>query len=69
MSPFSRVYKPFTFGGRGGVFENEHFFHTLLTFWTDFVYFHGDFSHTKNVDVYSFLGGLRKRKVCTLMKC
>ncbi len=27
----------------GGICENQHFFHTLLTFWPDFYYFHGDF--------------------------
>ncbi len=40
------------FRGRGGVCENQHFFHTLLSFWPDFYYFHGDFWHSKNVDVY-----------------
>ncbi len=56
MSTFSQVYKPYTL--RGGVFcENQHFFHTLLTFWRDFYYFHGDFCHSKNVDVYTFFGG------------
>ncbi len=46
------------------------FFHTLLTFWPDFYYAHGDTWHSKNVDVYSFLGGggLRKCMVCSLMK-
>ncbi len=29
-------------------------FCTLLTFWPDFYYFHGDFWHSKNVDMYSF---------------
>ncbi len=55
------------FWGERGVCENQHFFYTLLTFWSDFYYFHG---HSKNVDVYSFLGGggLRKCMVCTLMK-
>ncbi len=52
--------------------ENQHFFCTLLTFWPDFYYFHGDFRHSKNVDVYSFFwgggGGLKKCMVCTLLK-
>ncbi len=30
------------FREEGGVCENQHFFHTLLTFWPDFYYFHGD---------------------------
>ncbi len=55
MLTFSRVYKTYTFGGGGAVCENQHFFHTLLTFWPDFYYFHGDFWHSKNVNVYSFL--------------
>ncbi len=53
----------------GGVCENQHFFHTLLTFWPDFFNFHGDFVLPKNVNVYSFReGGLRECMVCTLMK-
>ncbi len=32
------------------------FFHTLLTFSPDFYYFHGDFWHSKNVNMYSFWG-------------
>ncbi len=62
MSTFSRVSKPYTFG-RVGVCENQHFFHTLLTFWPDFYYFHGDCWHSKNVNVYSFFwrgGGGRR---------
>ncbi len=55
MSIFSQVYKPYTFGG--GVCENQHFFHTLLTFWHDFYDFHGDFWHFKSGDVYSVWGG------------
>ncbi len=70
MSTFSRVYKPYTFGG--GVCENLILLRKLLTFWPDFYYFHGDFWHTKNVDVYSFFGGGREgvseSMVCTLMK-
>ncbi len=54
MSTFSQVYKPYT--SRGERSDNQHFFHTLLTFSPDY-YFHGDFWHSKNVDVYSFLGG------------
>ncbi len=42
-----------------GVCENQHFFLTLLHFCPDFYYFHRDFCHPKNVDVYSFLGGER----------
>ncbi len=42
----------------GGVWENQHFFHTLTTFWPDFYYFHVDFWHSKNV-VYSFFCGGR----------
>ncbi len=38
----------------GGVCENQHFFHILLSFWPDFYFFHGDFCHSKNVDVYSY---------------
>ncbi len=35
--------------------ENLLFFGTLLTFWPDYYYyFHGDFWHSINVDVYSF---------------
>ncbi len=30
-----------------------------LTFWPDFYYFHGDFWHSKNVDVCSFFWGGR----------
>ncbi len=40
------------FGGVGGC-ENQHFPCTLLTFWPDFYYFHGDFWHSKDFDVYS----------------
>ncbi len=58
MSTFSRVYKPYTFGGRG-VCENQHFFHALLTIWPDFYFFHGDFWHSKNVDMNSLFGGGR----------
>ncbi len=49
-------------------------FSTLLTFWPNFYDFHGDFWHSKNVDVYSLFffgggeGGLRKCMICTLMK-
>ncbi len=73
MSTFSRVYKPYTFRGRGGwSVKINIFFCTLLTFWPDFYYFHGDFWNSKNVDVYSFFGGggrgLGKCMVCTLMK-
>ncbi len=65
MSTFSWVYKPYTFRGREAVCENQHFFHTLLTFWPDFYYFHGDFWHS----VCTLLGGgLRKCMVYTLMK-
>ncbi len=32
-------------GGKGGGSENQKKFHTLLTFWLDFYYFHGDFWH------------------------
>ncbi len=57
MSTFSRVYKPYTFGrGEGGSVKINIFF-IHLTFWPDFDYFHGDFWDSKNVDVYSFLGG------------
>ncbi len=38
-------------------YEKQHFFNKLFTFWSDFYYFHGDFWHSKNVDVYSFWGG------------
>ncbi len=49
-------HKPYTFDGGS---ENQDFFHTLLTFWPDFYYFHGDNWYSKNVDVYAlfFLGG------------
>ncbi len=40
----------------GGAWENQHFFHILLTFWPNFYYFHWDFWHSKNVDVHYFLG-------------
>ncbi len=62
MSAFLWVYKPYTFGWRGGVCENQHLFCTLLTFWPDFYYFHRDFWHSKYVDVYSF-GGKGSQKV------
>ncbi len=39
-----------------GVSENQHFFRTPLTFGPDFYYVHGDFCHSKMVDVYSFWG-------------
>ncbi len=53
--------------------ENLLFLGTLLTFWPDYYYyFHGDFWHSINVDVYSFFlgggGGLRKCMICTLVK-
>ncbi len=69
MFTFSRVYKPYTFVG-GGVCENQHLFHTLITFCPDFYYFHGDVWHSKDVDVYSFVGGggIIKCMVCVLMK-
>ncbi len=67
MSISSQLYKPYFRGGGGVVFfkscENQHFFHILLTFWSDFYYFHGDFWHSKNVDVYSFLGVRGSQKV------
>ncbi len=45
------------------------FFSTLLTFWPDFYYFHGDFLHSKMMCTLFLWGeGLRKRMVCTLMK-
>ncbi len=44
-------------GGGGDVCENQHFLYTLLMFWPDFYYFHGDFCQSKNVDVYSFFWG------------
>ncbi len=56
MSTFSQVYKPY-FQGEGGTFENQNFFSKLLTFLPDFYYFHGDFCHSINVDVYSFFWG------------
>ncbi len=36
--------------------ENQHFFHTLLSFWPDFYYFHRDFWHSKML-------------MCTLFGC
>ncbi len=56
MSTFSRVYTQYTFGGgeEGQVSENQRFCCTLLTVWPDFYYFHGEFCHSKTVDVYSF---------------
>ncbi len=48
-------------GGVGGC-ENQHFYHTLLTFWPDFYYFLVDLWHSKNVDVYAF-GGRGSQKV------
>ncbi len=58
-------------GGRG-VRESVkiNVFAILLTFWSDFYYFHGDFWQSQNVDVYFFWGegGFRKCMVCTLMK-
>ncbi len=52
MSTFSRVYKPYTFKGRG-VSVKISIFTVHLTFWSDFYYFHGYFWHSKHVDVYS----------------
>ncbi len=58
MSTFSSVYKPYTFAGEGvGVCENQHCFRTLLTFWLDFYYFHGNFGTQKMVMCTLFLGG------------
>ncbi len=55
---FSRVYKTYTFGGGGGLCENQYFFRTLLTFWPDLYYnFHGDFWHSKMLMCTLFLGG------------
>ncbi len=51
--------------------ENQHFFHTLLSFWPDFYYFHRDFWHSKMLMCTLFREGgvgLRKCMVCTLMK-
>ncbi len=41
---FTSVQTIHFLGGRD-VCENQHFFRTLLTFWPDFYYFHGDFWH------------------------
>ncbi len=67
MTVSINVNKPYTFrGGWGGSVKIQKKFHTLLTFRPDFYYFHGDFWHSKNVDVYFFFGGggLRKCMVC-----
>ncbi len=66
MSMFSRVYKTYTFGG-GGVCENLKKIHTLFSL--IFYYFHGDFWHSKNVDVYSFWGERGSQKVYGLYTC
>ncbi len=50
-------------GTGGGVCENQHFFCTLLTFWPDFYYFHGDFWHSNIFDDYFFGGGRGSQKV------
>ncbi len=60
MSTFSCV-QTIHFPGGGEVCENQPFFHTVLTFWTDFYYFHGDFWYSKNVDVHFFVGGVGQR--------
>ncbi len=41
----------------GGFCENQNNFCILSTFWPDFYYFHWDFWHSKNVDVYSLVLG------------
>ncbi len=57
MSTFSRVYKPYTFRGKGrGVCENQHIFRTLIPFWPDFYYFHGDFWNSKML-ICTLFGG------------
>ncbi len=45
-----------TFLGGRGVCENQHYFHTLLPFWPDFYYIHGNFWNSKDVDAL-FFGG------------
>ncbi len=58
MSTFSRVYKPYTFGGGvGGICGNQHFFHTLLTFGLVFIIFMGIFGTQKMLMCTLFLGG------------
>ncbi len=77
MSTISQVYNHTLLegGGWGWVFcENQHFCHTILTFWPDFYYFHGEFWHSKMLRCTLFWGvgggggGLRKCIVCTLVK-
>ncbi len=71
ISIISWVYKPYTFRGRGGGLWKWTFFCTLLPFWPDFYYFPGNFGHSKNVDVYSFLreGVLESVWFVHLWKC
>ncbi len=61
-----------TLSGVGDVCENHTFFCTLLTFWPDCYYFHGEFWHSKVFMCTRLfvLGGvgLRECIVCTLMK-
>ncbi len=73
MSTFSRVYKPYTLGGKVGgvgVCENQHFFCTLLTFWPDYLFSWGFLALKKCWCVLFFLGGegVSESMVCTLMK-
>ncbi len=49
--------------GEGGFCEHQHFFHTLLTFWSDLYYFHGEFLHSQNVFVFFFFLGGGSQKV------
>ncbi len=62
MSIFSRVYKPYTFGGREWSVKINIFSIHLYHFGHFFLNFHVDFWHSKNVDVYS-LGGRGSQKV------
>ncbi len=49
------------FRGEGGwVCENQHFFCTLLTFWTDFYYFYRDLWHSKMLMCTLWGGGSQK---------
>ncbi len=65
MSTFSWMYNLYTLGGMGTVYENQHFFPTLLTFCAWFLLFSWGLA-LKNVDVYSFFKGRGSQKVYDL---
>ncbi len=52
-------------GGRGEICENQNIFCTLLTFWSDFYYFHGIFG-TQQMLMCTLFGGGGSQKVYSL---